>query len=81
MNVLDRVRIERDEVKFPSKGTWPQYRGRIGTVVEINVDKDRPEYGVVFGAVVHNVKKGSYHGAGGATKTWFLARELTKVDA
>ena len=29
----------------PSKGTWPQFRGRTGTVVEINLG----EYGVVFG--------------------------------
>lgn len=48
-----RVRIQRDETRYPSKGTWPQFRGKVGTVVEINTDK-RPhltEVGVVFGKV------------------------------
>jgi ribosomal protein L21E len=44
VNLGDRVRIERDEIRYPSKGTWPQFRGRTGTVVEVNAD----EYGVVF---------------------------------
>ena len=54
MNVGDRVRIERDETRYPSKGTWPQFRGRTGTIVEINEDRERPhltEYAVVFGKV------------------------------
>ena len=52
--VCDRVRIERDESRYPSKGTWPKFRGRAGTVVEINLDRTRPhltEYGVSFGKV------------------------------
>ncbi len=54
VNVGDRVRIERDETRYPSKGTWPRFRGRVGTVVEINADRQRPhltEYGVAFGKV------------------------------
>lgn len=50
MNVGDRVRIERDETRHPSRGTWPWFRGKTGTVVEINRDRKRPhltEYGVV----------------------------------
>lgn len=50
--VGDRVRVERDETRYPSKGTWPQFRGRTGTVVEINEDRKHPhltEYGVSFG--------------------------------
>jgi hypothetical protein len=50
--VGDRVRVERDEVRYPSRGSWPQFRGRAGTVVEVTVDRERPyltEYGVVFG--------------------------------
>jgi hypothetical protein len=47
MNVGDRVRIERDEVRYPSQGTWPQFRGKTGTIVEINLG----EYGVCFGKV------------------------------
>ncbi len=50
----DRVRIQRDESLYPSKGTWSHFRGRIGTVVEINKDRERShrtEYGVVFSKV------------------------------
>jgi ribosomal protein L21E len=36
LNVGDRVKIQRDETRYPSKGTWPQFRGKTGTVVEIN---------------------------------------------
>ncbi len=46
--------IERDEKIYPSKGTWPQFRGRTGTVVQINKDPKRPhltEYGVALGFV------------------------------
>jgi hypothetical protein len=42
-----RVRIERDETRYRSKGNWPQFRGRTGTVVQANLG----EYGVVFGKV------------------------------
>jgi hypothetical protein len=49
--VGDRVRIERDETKYPSKGTWPYYRGKTGTVVEINLG----EYGVVFTKVTPRI--------------------------
>jgi hypothetical protein len=50
----DRVRIQRDEMRYPPKGTWPKFCGRTGTVVEINMDRQRPhltEYGVSFGKV------------------------------
>jgi hypothetical protein len=30
------VRIERDETGHPVTGSWPRYRGRAGTVVEVN---------------------------------------------
>ena len=54
MNIGDRVRIERDETRYPSKGCWPQFRGKRGTVVEVNTDTKRPhltEYAVCFGKV------------------------------
>ena len=35
MNIGDRVKIERDETRFWSKGTWPQFRGKTGTVVSL----------------------------------------------
>lgn len=52
--VGERVRIERDETRYPLRGTWPQFRGRAGTVVAINADRERPhltEYGVALGWV------------------------------
>jgi hypothetical protein len=45
--VGDRVKIERDEQLYPSKGTWPYYRGKTGTVVEHNLG----EIGASFGKV------------------------------
>ena len=54
MTVGDRVRIERDETLYPSKGAWPQFLGRTGTIIEVNVDRKRPrltEFGVSFGKV------------------------------
>ncbi len=45
MIVGSRVRIERDEKLYRSRGTWPQFRGKTGTVVSINMG----EFGVVFG--------------------------------
>ncbi len=70
MKVGDRVRIARDEDRFPSKGTWPPFRGKTGTVVEINEDRQRPhltEYGVSFGKVTEapgsrRLVTGSVHG-------------------
>jgi len=35
--VGDRVRIERDETRYPPRGTWPRFRGRRGTVVATNL--------------------------------------------
>lgn len=81
MNVGDRVRIERDEQRYPPKGTWPQFRGRVGTIVEINRDTKRPhltEYGVTFGKVRTPNKCGSI-ASGDAV--WFKAHELRTVGA
>ena len=27
-----RVVVERDEQRYPSRGTWPRYRGKVGMV-------------------------------------------------
>jgi hypothetical protein len=49
IKVGDKVRIERDETRHPSRGTWPQFRGKTGTVVEINrAGRGPTEYGVCF---------------------------------
>jgi hypothetical protein len=84
MNVGDQVRIERDETRYPPKGTWPQFRGRTGTIVEINLDK-RPhltEYGVAFGKVwARKDRPGVYAWSGSEPVTWFKAHELSGVAA
>ena len=79
MNLRDRVRIERDETKYPPRGTWPEYRGRIGTVVEINPDTKRPdrtEYAIVFKSVIQDGKRIHW---GNEASTWFLGHELTPL--
>ena len=53
------VRAKRDETVWPSKGCWPEYKGRNGTVVSVNrartvkhrdgkTVKIEAEYGVSF---------------------------------
>jgi hypothetical protein len=69
--VGDRVRIERDEMRYPSKGTWPQFRGRTGTIVEINLG----EYGVVFGGVRPRTD-GRGRSRWSGPVTWFRDYEL-----
>lgn len=73
LSVGDEVRIERDETRFPAKGTWSLYRGRVGTLVEVN----EGEYAVVFGKVQRR-PDGSLDGAG---KAWFAAHEVVAADA
>lgn len=53
--VGDHVRIERDEVRYHSRGTWPTHRGQTGYVVTINVGGgpvidgvQQDEFGVVL---------------------------------
>ncbi|AUV61997.1 hypothetical protein KIV63_gp47 [Mycobacterium phage SWU2] len=40
----DKVRCERDEAKYPVRGTWRQFRGKRGRFITRNGD----EYGVSF---------------------------------
>ena len=64
-----RVRTERDEKLRPAKGSWLTYRHRVGSIVNINVDKDRPhltEYGVSFSKSK-------------STEAWFKEWELTPI--
>lgn len=80
-NVGARVGINRDETRYPSKGTWPQFRGRTGTIVEVNVDRKHPhltEYGVVFGKVnLRTDGRGAFHWSGNEPITWFKAHEIS----
>lgn len=64
IRVGTRVLIARDETRHPSKGSWPQFRGKTGTVIEINrAGGGATEYGIGFGKTVR-------------TDVWFLAHEL-----
>jgi hypothetical protein len=72
-----RVRVERDENIYPSRGTWPQFRGRTGTVVEINDD----EYGVIFGKVKPRTDgRGAFSWSGDECPTWFMSHEITSRE-
>ena len=64
LRVGSRVRVERDETLYPSRGTWPQFRGKTGTVVEVNrAGRGPTEYGVGFGKATR-------------ASAWFKAYEL-----
>ena len=78
--VGDRVRIERDETRYPSRGTWPQFRDRTGTVVLINRDRKRQarnEYGVTFAKVGVRADRQATFNWNSAAVTWFKSYELT----
>lgn len=68
------MRVERDEKLYPSKGTWPRFRGKYGTVVETNDG----ELGVVFGKVRAVSSRGSL--IGNEPVTWFQNYELRKIN-
>ena len=44
MNVGDHIRVERDEKKYPSRGTWRRYSGKTGYICIV----DESSYGVVL---------------------------------
>jgi hypothetical protein len=83
--VGDRVRIERDEKFYPSRRTWPQFRGRTGTVVEINYDERYPhltEWGVVFGNVKPRTERPHlYQWSGDEPITWFKDYEIAATTS
>jgi|ERR1700742_751281 hypothetical protein len=72
MNIGNRVRIERDETRYPSKGSWPQFRGKTGTIVEINLG----EYGVAFGKVWPRPDRPGVLRWSDSALTWFQPHEL-----
>jgi hypothetical protein len=80
--VGDRVRIERDETRYPSKGTWPQFRGRIGTIVEVNVDRKHPhltEYGVALAKVSARTDGRGAFNWDASSVAWFKVYEIVRV--
>lgn len=74
MKIGTRVRVERDETKYPPKGTWPRFRGKTGTLVSRNGD----EYGVIFGPVWLHPETGRLKWSGVDVITWFKRYELTE---
>lgn len=68
LNKGDAVRIERDEQLWPSRGSWPQYRGRRGVVESFSRCDD--EIGVWLG---------DYMADGNRAVVWFEPWELRRV--
>jgi hypothetical protein len=73
-----KVCVQRDETVSPAKGTWLQYRGQVGTIVEVNDDRRNPlltEYGITFGKTRPDPETpGRFRHSG--TVTWFKATEI-----
>ncbi len=62
--VNTRVRVERDETRYPSRGSWSQFRGKTGAIIEVNsAGGGATEFGVGFGKTKR-------------VDAWFLAHEL-----
>jgi hypothetical protein len=83
VRVGDGVRIERDEIRYPSRGTWPQFNERTGTVVEINTDRLHPHLTefVSFGKVSPRSDGRARFSYDGASVAWFKAYELVLASA
>lgn len=76
--VGDRVRIQRDETRYPSKGTWPRFRGRVGTIVEVSHDKQPhlTEYAVVFSKANRRSDRPDLFRYDSASVVWFKGHEI-----
>jgi hypothetical protein len=68
------VRVERDETKYPSRGSWPRYRGRVGTIVQLN--RRDGEIGVAFSKPRRRADGSLLADA----ISWFLPHELVHTD-
>lgn len=72
-----RITVTRDETRWPSRGSWPRWRGRTGTVVSgTSLEGSACEYGVVFGAVAQH-PDGKPHACGSDSPVYFLRHELS----
>jgi hypothetical protein len=64
----DVVTIERNETRWPSRGSWPRYRGRTAMVVSVN--QGAGEVGVTFTRI------GATDPASCTADSWFRPHEL-----
>lgn len=80
MKVGDRVRVQRDEVNHPPRGSWKQWKGKVGSIVEVNRSgKNRvPEFGVSFRPLRQRPDT-SLHGDD--APVWFLGHELVPAGS
>lgn len=63
MRIGTKVVVQRDETKYPSKGSWPRFRGKRGVVTGTS----HGEIGVSFS-----------NDAGAPADAWFQRYELTE---
>ncbi|BBC43875.1 hypothetical protein [Mycobacterium phage GS4E] len=49
-----KVVIERDETKYPTRGTWRWFRGKTGVVTAVITGVGATEYGVSFSKDLHS---------------------------
>lgn len=89
MKAGTRVRIERDETEYPSRGTWPMFKGRTATVTVVNRGYTRTVVGRPSGMskklpafpreVKIDTEYGVSFGKGQGVDAWFRAHELVKT--
>ena len=65
------MRTERDEARYPGRGTWPRFRGRTGIVIMTN----RDECGVAFGTVGYRADGSAKSG----NVAWFKSYEMRRL--
>jgi hypothetical protein len=80
--VGDAVRVQRDEIKYPPRGTWTRHRGKPGFVVMVNAstEVDPPEYGIVLTTTRPQWRKDEGHSNellyDSDSVLWFAGHEL-----
>jgi hypothetical protein len=71
------VKIERDEEIYPSKGSWPNYKGKVGRVVSIFIDEINPNYPREEPYIEYGVRFTAGHNE---SLHWFVDYELTVIE-
>jgi hypothetical protein len=70
--VGDIVKVARDEKRYPPRGTWPQFRGKVGTVVTAD---NEGEVGVSW------APRARKWGSRMKADAWFMPYELVPATA